>query len=132
VRSCLILATIGVVVFICIDSNRAMAQAAPAVESGASDPAVTPAAIARGRVIFNGSGNCLMCHGAKLEGGAGPALTAHAWKDAIGGSYAAIFGVVTNGVSGTAMLALPGGITSAQAQQVAAYVWAVSHGKAKA
>jgi len=125
VRPFLIAATVGLGAV--ISSSVAFAQDAGAP----TDPDVAPAAIARGRAIFRGTGNCLMCHGANLEGGAAPALTAQTWKDAKGGTYSAILAVVTGGVTGTAMLALPGGITPVQAQQVSAYVWAVSHGKAK-
>ena len=60
-----------------------------------------------------------------------PPLVAHTWKDATDGTYAAILGVIASGVAGTAMVAHPGGITDAQARQVAAYVWAVGHGTTK-
>jgi hypothetical protein len=67
-----------------------------------------------------------------LEGGPiAPTLLAHQWKDAKGGGYGAILGVVTTGVSGTAMISHPGGISDDDARKVAAYVWAASHGKAK-
>ena len=85
----------------------------------------------KGRAIFHGQGTCALCHGQKLEGIVGPTLRAHAWKDAKDGSLAAIFGVITHGVPNTAMVAHPGGITDAQATQVATYIWAVSHDKAK-
>jgi cytochrome c oxidase cbb3-type subunit III len=91
----------------------------------------TPAAIDAGRAIFHGAGTCLVCHGGNLEGAIGPQLTAHDWKDAKGGTLDAIVSVITKGVDGTAMVSHPGGISDAQVQQVAAYVWAVSHGKAK-
>lgn len=85
----------------------------------------------KGRSIFHGAGTCALCHGQKLEGSVGPTLRAHAWKDAKDGSLAAIFGVITHGVPNTAMVAHPGGITDAQATQVATYIWAVSHDRAK-
>jgi mono/diheme cytochrome c family protein len=104
----------------------------PATLMSQNPTAVTPAAITAGRTIFRGAGTCAMCHGATLGGGVGPQLTsADGWKDAKGGSYEAILSVVTKGVPGTAMASHPGGISDAQAEQVAAYVWAVSHGKAK-
>jgi len=112
-----------------LSARSAAAQQAPA--TAADSEQATPAAINAGRAVFHGPGTCLVCHGANLEGGVGPQLTAHDWKDAKGGSYAAIFGVITKGVDGTAMVAHPGGINDEQAKQVAAYVWAVSHGKAK-
>lgn len=106
-------------------------------EAGGERPAApdtlsaTPDAIARGRAVFHGAGTCFVCHGARLEGAVGPTLLAHAWKDAKGGELAAIYAVVSHGVPNTAMVAHPGGISDAQAVQVSAYVWAVSHEKAK-
>jgi mono/diheme cytochrome c family protein len=92
----------------------------------------TASLISAGRAVYSGQGTCAVCHGQNLEGGGvGPALTAHEWKDAKGGSLAAILGVITKGVNATAMVAHPGGINDQQAHQVAAYVWAVSHNKAK-
>jgi mono/diheme cytochrome c family protein len=123
-------ATLACASVICaLSAHRAMAQQAPA--TAADSALATASAISAGRGVFHGQGTCLICHGANLEGAVGPQLTAHDWKDAKGGSYAAILGVVTKGVDGTAMVAHPGGISDAQAQQVTAYVWAVSHGKAK-
>jgi len=93
--------------------------------------AATASAINAGRTVFHGQGTCAVCHGQNLEGGIGLALTAHEWKDAKGGSLAAIAGVITKGVDGTAMVAHPGGINDGQARQVASYIWAVSHNKSK-
>ena len=102
------------------------------IQAPVDTPVVTEATIAEGRKIFHGQGTCFGCHGANLEGGPiAPTLTAHAWKDAKGGELSAIYYVVTHGVSGTAMVSHPGGITDAEAAEVAAYVWAVSHGKTK-
>ena len=101
-------------------------------QTGSTADSTSPAAIDAGRKIFHGQGNCVMCHGANLEGTPiAPTLLAHDWKDAKGGGYEAIVGVVTNGVSGTAMVSHPGGISDDDVKKVAAYVWAVSHGKAK-
>ena len=101
-------------------------------QSAAGADSAAPAAIDAGRKIFHGEGNCLMCHGSNLEGTPiAPTLQAHDWKDAKSGTYAAIVGVVTTGVSGTAMVSHPGGISNDDVRRVAAYVWAVSHGKAK-
>jgi mono/diheme cytochrome c family protein len=104
----------------------ARAQSAPAADS------TSQAAIDAGRKVFHGQGNCVMCHGSNLEGTPiAPTLQAHDWKDAKGGGYVAIVAVVTNGVSGTAMVSHPGGISDDDVRKVAAYVWAVGHGKAK-
>ena len=95
-----------------------------------SSDSVDASVVAAGRAIFHGAGTCAACHGSKLEGGVGPTLKAHAWKDAKSGDEPAIYAVVTHGVPNTAMVAHPGGISDTQAKQVATYVWAVSHDKA--
>jgi mono/diheme cytochrome c family protein len=90
---------------------------------------VTEEMIAQGRLVYQGAGTCFACHGAGLEGGPiAPNLKDSQWKRGTG-DFASILEVVRNGVSGTAMAAYPGGITDEQAQQVAAFVWAVAQGK---
>lgn len=90
--------------------------------------AITPAMVNAGRQIYHGKGICFACHGAALRGGpVAPPLTAHHWKDAKGGEFAAIYYVDTHGVSGTLMVAHPGGISDAEAREVAAYIWSVGH-----
>ena len=102
-----------------------LAQAQAAVDS------TSPAAISAGRDIFHGAGTCQVCHGPNLEGGPiAPTLKAHTWKDAKGGGYDAILAVVMKGVPGTVMVSHPGGISDDNARKTAAYVWAVSSGKA--
>lgn len=92
---------------------------------------VTPAMIEAGRKIFHGAGGCFACHGADLGGGpVAPNLRDNHWKNG-DGSLQSILNIVRNGVSGTAMAAYPSGIDDEMAVQVAAYVWAVSHGKAQ-
>ena len=82
--------------------------------------------IAAGRRIFHGKGGCFACHGTNLEGGpVAPPLKQHTWKDAKGGDLDAIFYIDTHGVAGTVMLAHPGGISDAEASNVAAYIWSV-------
>lgn len=91
----------------------------------------TEKSLAAGRSVFHGDGNCVACHGESMEGGPiAPTLRAHKWRNG-DGSYDAILHIVMTGVEGTAMVSHPGGITDAQAKLVAAYVWAVSSGKAK-
>ena len=105
---------------------------APGEGLALSDSAdATQESISKGRALFHGSGTCAVCHGQQLEGGVGPTLRAHAWKDAKGGELSAIYAVISHGVPNTAMVAHPGGINDAQAMQLASYVWAVSHDKAK-
>ncbi|HEU4642411.1 MAG TPA: cytochrome c [Gemmatimonadaceae bacterium] len=100
---------------------------------GRSDSAaVTTKEIDEGRAIFHGAGTCTTCHGEHLEGGpVAPTLREHAWKDAKDGTFPEILRVITHGVPGTLMVSHPGGISDEEATDVAAYVWAVSHGKAK-
>jgi len=94
--------------------------------------AVTPAMVDLGRAIFHGKGTCFACHGTQLEGTQlAPTLKAHAWRDAKNGQLDEIFRVVTHGVSGTVMVALPGGISRPEALNVAAYIWSVNNRKAK-
>ncbi|MFN8582004.1 MAG: c-type cytochrome [Gemmatimonadaceae bacterium] len=93
--------------------------------------AITEQMITEGRSVFRGHGGCTVCHGQNLEGVVGPTLKAHAWKDAKNGDIAEIVRVITQGVPGTVMVAHPNGVTDAQINAVAAYVWAVSRGKAK-
>jgi len=100
--------------------------------TAAAPDSTSQAAIDAGRDVFHGTGNCFVCHGANLEGGPlAPSLAANKWKDAKGGGYTAILHVIETGVAGTAMVSHPNGISDADAQRVAAYIWAVSHGKAK-
>jgi len=90
--------------------------------------AITPEMIAAGRRIFHGKGGCSACHGMNLEGDpVAPTLKQHSWKDAKDGDLGAIFYVDTHGVTGTVMVAHPGGISDAEATNVAAYIWSVSH-----
>lgn len=92
---------------------------------------ITPAMIDAGRKIFHGPGGCFACHGPTLGGSAiAPSLKDSTWING-DGSYADIVHIVSNGVSGTLMVSHPGGISDEQLKKVAAYVWAVSHGKAK-
>jgi len=117
-------AACGVVAAIALAPALGVAQAA--VDS------TSAAAISAGRDIFHGAGTCQVCHGTNLEGGpiAPTTLKAHEWKDAKGGGYDAIVNVVMKGVPGTVMVSHPGGISDDDVRKVAAYVWAVSHGKA--
>ena len=94
--------------------------------------AITPAAIEIGRALFHGKGTCFACHGARLEGTqVAPTLMAHAWRDAKNGEFDEIFRVATHGVPSTVMVAFPGGISRAEALNVAAYIWSVNNRKAK-
>jgi mono/diheme cytochrome c family protein len=123
----------GMMVGMLVAAAVARGASAQTAVAGAPDSSLLAVGQLRvGRAIFHGQGQCVVCHGARLEGGpAAPPLTAHPWKDAKDGSYTAILAVVNTGVPGTAMVRHPGGISDDQARQVAAYVWAVGHGVTK-
>lgn len=108
---------------------------APAVtDTGADGADVTPAMIDAGRAVFHGPGGCFACHGMNMQGSAiAPPLDKKGkpWLAAKGGTYAEILHVIATGVPATAMIAHPNGISDAMAKNVAAYVWAVNHGRAK-
>ena len=105
---------------------------APAQTSAVPDSnSVNAKTINAGREVFRGHGGCVVCHGPNLEGIVGPTLKAHKWKDAENGDYTAIIRVVSKGVPGTVMVSHPNGVSDAQIATVAAYIWAVNHGRAK-
>lgn len=90
---------------------------------------VTTAMVERGRIVYNGAGGCMACHGAELQGGPiAPNLEDSRWRSG-DGSLASILEIIRNGVPGTVMAAYPGGISDAQARAVAAYVWTVNQGQ---
>ena len=98
----------------------------------ADTAAITPQAVDAGRAIFHGRGTCFACHGARLEGTQlAPTLKSHAWRDAKNGQLDEIFRVVTHGVPSTVMVALPGGISRADALNVASYIWSINNRDAK-
>ena len=93
---------------------------------------VTKAMVDAGRAIFHEQGLCFACHGGQLEGTqVAPTLKSHVWRDAKNGDLQAILGVIAKGVPSTAMVSFPGGISHADARNVASYVWSVGRGRAK-
>jgi len=111
-------------------AHRAAAQVGDTTSKRA-EPEPAPDMIDAGRKIFHGKGTCSGCHGDKLQGGpVAPALTGASWRH-ITGTYEAILNRIDNGLQGTLMVSHPGGINESQVQQVASYVYAVSHQKAK-
>jgi mono/diheme cytochrome c family protein len=120
-------------VIMALVSHRAAAQVADTTSKKAEPEPGTlaPDMIDAGRKIFHGRGTCSGCHGDKLQGGpVAPALTGASWRH-ITGTYQAIIDRIDNGLQGTLMVSHPGGINESQVQQVASYVYAVSHQKAK-
>ena len=98
---------------------------------------VTQDAVDKGKAIFTGAGNCYACHGQNAQGMLGPTtnLVAHQWLHS-DGSYQGIIAYIKKGVtkeeskSGIPMPARGGSnITDDQVNQVAAYVFSLSHGK---
>ena len=59
----------------------------------------TPEGVTQGSALFQS--RCTYCHGAHGEGGRGPDLTSGSYRH--GGTNAALFGAVRNGISGTEM-----------------------------
>jgi len=98
---------------------------------------VTQEMVDKGKAVFTGAGNCYACHGQNAQGMLGPttSLVNHTWLHS-DGSYPAIATYIKKGVtkeesnSGIPMLFRGGSnITDYQVNQVAAYVWSLSHGK---
>ena len=95
---------------------------------------VTDSAVARGRELFHGSANCVTCHGIDAIGtDSGPALAQGVWLHGPD-SYEGILGRVLHGIPKawtTRGVTMPmrgwSTLSDAQARDVAAYVWQVSH-----
>ena len=132
-RAVMVVATIGVMFAPIVVSPSVVPARSTLQQQPAPDTSViTPAMVNAGRAIFHGKGTCFACHGPELQGTqVAPTLKAHEWRDAKKGEFPAIFNVVTHGVSGTLMVAFPGGISRAEALSVAAYVWSVGQGRVK-
>ena len=111
------------------------AGTAAAQQPAQSEPdtlAITPAMVTAGRALFHGKGACFACHGMSLEGTqVAPTLVKKLWKDAKGGDFKAIFGIITHGVPSTVMVAYPGGVSRAEAMSLASYIWSINNRKEK-
>lgn len=94
--------------------------------------AITPAMVASGRALFHGKGTCFACHGMNLEGSqVAPTLIKKVWRDAKGGEFHNIFNVISHGVPSTVMVAFPGGVSRAEALNLASYIWSINNRKEK-
>jgi len=100
---------------------------------------VTAAMIDQGKQLFAGPGLCAVCHGPDANGlpNLGVNLTDREWLHS-DGSYQALIKQVTTGVpagqskSGVVMPPKGGSaLTDEQVRAVAAYVWSLSHRRAK-
>jgi len=95
---------------------------------------VNDSAVARGRELFHGTANCAACHGPAGAGtDSGPALQQGVWMhgpDTFEGILARVIHGVPKAYS-TRGLAMPMRgwvtLTDAEARDVAAYVWTISH-----
>lgn len=103
------------------------------VEPEPLPPGVTMAMVERGRILFEGEGLCVNCHGAFGKGLIGPDLTDAEWLQAKG-NYLSIVELILDGVSeeaSTSGVAMParGGSTMSDedVQSVAAFVWRMAH-----
>ncbi|HSJ06593.1 MAG TPA: c-type cytochrome [Longimicrobiales bacterium] len=118
------------------DAADQPAPPAPAAEVGAGidlPEGVTLAMVSEGRTVFETT-TCFTCHGMDGSGTAlAPSLRDQDWLNS-DGSYDGIVGVVRNGVAQPRQYPAPmpamGGaqLTEDQIRQVAAYVYAISHG----
>jgi mono/diheme cytochrome c family protein len=130
----LLVAFMAVLLVAAVDSTSAQAQGT----ANAGQPRLPPDApvlsdqvIDAGRAVFHGTGTCHACHGDDLQGGPiAPSLRGPKFRH-IDGSYGAMLDRIRKGNDGTLMVSYPGGISDAEAVQVATYVWAVSQSKAK-
>lgn len=91
---------------------------AEALAAAAADFEVTPEAVAAGEAVFQQ--NCVVCHGANLEGGIGPTFLDEEWLH--GGQAKDILNTITQGVPAKGMVPWGGILSPEQINQVAAYV----------
>jgi mono/diheme cytochrome c family protein len=95
---------------------------------------VTDSAVARGRALFHGAANCVACHGPEGVGtDSGAALAQGIWMHGED-SYDGILSRVLHGIPkdlSTRGTAMPmrgwNTMSDAEARDVAAYVWTISH-----
>ncbi len=95
---------------------------------------VNDSTVARGRELFHGTANCAACHGpAGVGTDSGPALAQGVWMhgpDSFDGILARVVHGIPRDLStrGTAMpMRGWNTMTDAEARDVAAYVWTISH-----
>jgi mono/diheme cytochrome c family protein len=112
-------------------------QAAWAQKVDSLPAEVTTAVVTEGKKLFSGAGLCLACHGPDAKGGIGPDLTDDQWLHG-GGNYLDILARVRKGVdageskSGQIMPPMGGAsLSESQIKAVAAFVWTLSHKRAK-
>ena len=106
---------------------------APTATTGAAPEGATPEMVTAGQAIFTGKGMCMSCHGPTATGTPlAPNLTDSEWLN-ISGEYAEIQNLVRTGVPAPKEHPSPmppmGGaqLTDQEIQQVAAFVYSLSH-----
>ncbi len=95
---------------------------------------VNDSAVARGREVFHGAGNCMACHGVAGVGtDSGPALAQGVWMHGPD-TYEGILQRVVHGIPkaySSRGVAMPmrgwNTLSDTEARDVAAYVWTISH-----
>ncbi len=119
-----------------IGATPAMAQERDTLPTRRQRPIqVTDSAVARGREVFQGSGNCVACHGVDGVGtDSGAPLAQGVWLHG-DDSYEAILSRVVHGIPksvSTRGTEMPmrgwSTLSDQQVRDVAAYVWWISHG----
>jgi len=93
-------------------------EQAAAEQAVAAAFAVTPDAVTAGQGVFQQ--NCVVCHGAGLEGGIGPSFLDDEWLH--GNRAANILNTIRQGVPAKGMVPWQGILSPEQINQVAAYV----------
>ena len=139
-RRSLLLAPLAVALVL-TGCSKATTAAAAAPKGPVMPAGVTPASIAMGDSIFNGTGApCQRCHGQKGVGGQnGPSLVAGPWLHSTG-KYEEIVSTITTGVPRTALKDQtrrfpmnprggPMNLTDDQVKAVAAYVYSISRAR---
>ena len=124
----------GGAVFAVLALFAPMPAAAQAAADVPSRLELADSALARGKVLYGGDGNCAYCHGAAGAGTArGSDLTDGVWRHGDGG-YLSIVEQIVHGVghpTGGPVAPMPkrgmGNLTYPQVRAVAAYVWSLSH-----
>lgn len=116
-------------------AGLALAPVARAQTADSLPPGVTREMVDRGRVVFQGPGLCIACHGPAAKGGIGPDLTDTVWMHG-DGSFDALVKVIASGVSlevsETGQLMPPRGgssINDDDVRAVAAFVWTLSRNR---
>jgi mono/diheme cytochrome c family protein len=122
-------------ILILLAAGSSTAQAQDTIPPRIKRPTqVTDSAVARGRELFHGSGNCAACHGvAGMGTDSGAPLAQGVWLHGED-SYEGILSRVVHGIPkdvSTRGTAMPmrgwNTLSDGQARDVAAYVWTISH-----